>query len=236
MLCPQRFRNSYEEHGGQSNRKEWASLPIPKVIRYRQSNCMTYLHKTKSTSKTCKSAWNKDLSQDHFAPRESAPPQLIDQRVFCVVDLENLCGGSAKVPANSKKFHDWLMWYLEPYQVSQIVIATGTDAFRGDAKVRWDWEPTRWLVGHGIDGADMRLADVLLNEPTAANCDRIIICSGDGYFTQAAKTLSAKGCHVEVISSIESTSRELRQAASSSIVYRNYFTPVRSLTDLCEAA
>ena len=197
---------------------------------------MTCVSKTKQISKDCGSVWNKDLSQEHFAPMESAPLQLVDQRVFCVVDLENLCGGSVKVAANSKRFHDWLVWYLEPYQVSQIVVATGTDAFRGDATVRWDWEPARWLVGHGIDGADMRLADVLLNEPTTANCDRIIICSGDGYFTQAAKTLSAKGCHVEVISSIESTSRELRQAASSSIVYRNYFTPVRSLTDLCEAA
>jgi hypothetical protein len=211
-------------------------LPIPKTIYGRQTNCMTCVPKTKPTSKTCESVWNKDLSQDHFAPRESAPTQLIDQRVFCVVDLENLCGGSAKVVANSKKFHDWLMWYLEPYQVSQIVVATGSNAFRGDATVRWDWEPARWLVGHGLDGADMRLADVLLNEPTAANCDRIIICSGDSYFTNAARTLSAKGCNIEVISCGEGTSFELRKAASSSIVYRNYFTPVRSLTDLCEAA
>jgi hypothetical protein len=197
---------------------------------------MTCVSKTKQISKDCGSVWNKDLSQEHFAPMQSAQLQLVDQRVCCVVDLENLCGGSAKVAANSKRFDDWLVWYLEPYQVSQIVVATDTDAFRGDATIRWDWEPARWLVGHGLDGADMCLADVLLNEPTAANCDRIIICSGDGYFTNAAKTLSAKGCNVEVISWGEGTSFGLLKAASSSIACRNYFTPVRSLTDLCEAA
>jgi uncharacterized LabA/DUF88 family protein len=77
-------------------------------------------------------------------------------------------------------------------------------------------------VGRGIDGADIRLVEDLLDEPQAKRSSHVVIASGDGRFATAARELRESGVHVTVVAPVMKLSRRLRENADELL----YFPPL----------
>lgn len=133
-------------------------------------------------------------------------------RTFVVVDLENLCGGAKGIGAHQREVGVALREIVGDGAVSYVV-ATGPFARAGTPNLPFDWPGARWLVGHGVDGADTELMDVILREPAAVQSKRVIIASGDHQFATALHFLACEGVDTTVVSRKAALSRENQLAA-----------------------
>jgi uncharacterized LabA/DUF88 family protein len=140
---------------------------------------------------------------------------LVD-RSHIVVDLENLCGGSDSVPKLASKMYRDLSKIVS-FERMQVVVAVGINAWLKTPELGFLWPNARYLVGRGIDGADIRLVEDLVEEPQALRSARVVIASGDGRFANCAEILTEQGVEVMVVARHESLSRRLSAAASSVI-------------------
>jgi uncharacterized LabA/DUF88 family protein len=77
----------------------------------------------------------------------------------------------------------------------------------------WDWKGDRFLIGHGLDGADVRLLEVL-EEPTLSRVAEVEIWSGDNCFASITNQLIRKGIKVHVFARLGTLSESLRNAAT----------------------
>lgn len=140
------------------------------------------------------------------------PSGLVD-RTHVVIDLENLCGGSDSVSARSAGTYRALAEVV-PFHRSQVVVAVGVNAWSQSPMLGFEWPQARFLVGRGINGADLRLVEDLIDEPQAQRSARVVIASGDGLFAEPALRLRSRGISVSVVAVAHSLSRRLREAAS----------------------
>lgn len=144
-------------------------------------------------------------------------------RTLVVVDLENLCGGSGRVAG----------FYLEARRAIEevvgsravnYVIASGPRA-RGDTpSLPFFWPEARWLVGRGIDGADIALVDVLIEEPFAKSSQRVVVVSGDHRFAEVLHYLASIGVSTTVISTASALSHQCRLAAHHVVTIPDFVT------------
>lgn len=134
-------------------------------------------------------------------------------RTHMVVDLENVCGGSDAVASRSLHAYNALST-LVPLDRAQVVVAVGIHAWMTSPQLGFQWPNARFLVGRGVDGADLRLMEDLIDEPQARRSSHVAIVSGDGRFADAANYLRGAGVEVLVISHPHNLSRRLRDAAS----------------------
>lgn len=146
----------------------------------------------------------------HPAPHRSG---LVD-RVHLVVDLENLCGGSEGVPRHVSDAHSALSSAV-PLQGAQVVLSVGVRAYRRTPQLPFVWNGARLLLGRGIDGADLRLLEDLLEEPQARRSSTVIIASGDGCFAPAATALRSRGVHTVALAREGTLSSRLRKAVNT---------------------
>lgn len=144
------------------------------------------------------------------------PSGLVD-RTHIVIDLENLCGGSDSVSARSASAYRAVSQVV-PFDRSQVVVAVGVNAWSQSPMLGFEWPNARFLVGRGINGADLRLVEDLIEEPQAQRSARVVIASGDGLFADAAVRLRSQGVTVRVVAMAHSLSHRLRDAASE-VVY-----------------
>lgn len=136
------------------------------------------------------------------------------ERVFCVVDLENLAQGSLNVSDLSRNIHQVVSTVLQTFETHMTVVATGPLVLAQYPEVLWDWTGCRFLTGKGLDGADKELAQVINSEPAAAASSHILIWSGDGFFAEVTASLRSDGCAVSVFGPIGAISGQLRRVAS----------------------
>lgn len=97
---------------------------------------------------------------------------------------------------------------------TQVVLAVGINAWRKSPMLGFLWPNARLLVGRGVDGADRRLVEDLIDEPQAARSARVVIASGDGRFADPARVLRDRGVHVVAVAYQNSLSRRLRESVS----------------------
>lgn len=143
------------------------------------------------------------------------------QRSHVVVDLENLCGSSDHVPSLYSKAYQSLN-SLVSLNGAQVVVAVGISAWNKCPNLGFAWPNSRLLVGRGIDGADRRLVEDLLDEPQAKRSSHVVIASGDGRFATPARELRENGVHVTVVAHAMSLSHRLRENADQVL----YFPPL----------
>ena len=136
-------------------------------------------------------------------------------RTFVVVDIENLCGGSAFVRENQAAVRDQFL--SQPRGTNISVLACGSYAAESCPELAWDWNPARLFVRPGVDGADSALLYVLLEDPAAARSARVEIWSGDHIFAGAALKLRRHGAEVTIFAPAGSLSRKLAEVASRAI-------------------
>jgi hypothetical protein len=142
------------------------------------------------------------------------------QRSHVVVDLENLCGSSDHVPVLYTKAYQNLSAVVS-LDGAQVVVAVGISAWNKCPNLGFAWPNSRLLVGRGIDGADLRLVEDLLEEPQAKRSSHVVIASGDGRFAKPARELRESGVHVTVVAPAIKLSRRLRENADLVL----YFPP-----------
>ena len=132
--------------------------------------------------------------------------------VLRLIDIENLCGGSSQVHA----FHELVRETIDVFESGNrtlTVVAAGTYAVQCCPELLWDWKGDRFLIGHGLDGADERLLEVL-EEPTLSRVTEVEIWSGDRCFASITNQLIRKGVKVHVFARLGTLSESLRLAAT----------------------
>lgn len=134
-------------------------------------------------------------------------------RTFTVLDLENQCGGSELVPAYAKEVKRQFKSLALPFP-SQTVIAVGSRAYSLYPQLSFDFREARILCRSGINGADICLCEVLINEAAAARSKYVVIGSGDAMFAKPAAFLKAKGTNILVIGRRGSISSQLFKVAN----------------------
>jgi hypothetical protein len=142
-------------------------------------------------------------------------------RTLVVIDLENACGGSHLVGRHQEAALAAIQSHVEGGDVI-YVIATGPSA-RGDTPDLPFGMPTaRWLVGHGLDGADFELLEVLLQEPVAIRSRHVVVVSGDYRFARALHHLACNGVETTVMSREIALSCECRLAANKTVILPDF--------------
>ena len=147
--------------------------------------------------------------------------QVKVDRTVVVVDLENLCGSSQHVARFHREAREVIQELVGGGAVN-YVIATGPAA-RGDTPdLPFEWPEARWIVGYGVNGADIALAEVLLDEPTATNSARVVVVGGDHLFAAPLHVLGSRGVETTVISRASALSRACRIAAKKVITLSEF--------------
>jgi hypothetical protein len=142
-------------------------------------------------------------------------------RTLVVIDLENACGGSQRVGRHQAAAMATVQGLVEGGDVI-YVIATGPSA-RGDTPdLPFEMPTARWLVGHGLDGADFELLEVLLQEPVAVRSKHVVVVSGDYRFARALHHLASHGVETTVMSREIALSCECRLAASKTVILPDF--------------
>ena len=139
-----------------------------------------------------------------------------ERHAICLVDLENLCRGSEQVGQLSAMVHSWVKQVnrtLGHFTTIRNVVATGLNAIEINPSVKWHWYDAEFHIGHGVDGADRKLLDVLRTDTRLRRCDDVLIWSGDGCFSTPIRQLQDHGCLITVLSWKDAMSTELRDAA-----------------------
>lgn len=131
-------------------------------------------------------------------------------RTLYLVDLENVVGHGQMTAVEAEWAWADLTAQLSIRPGDLAVVATG----RGSAvQAAFAVRPHRLRIGHGIDGADLQLLQVLDTEPIAARYDRVVLVSGDAIFTEAIARLGAWGVEVVVAAHASRLAARLRLAA-----------------------
>jgi hypothetical protein len=127
-------------------------------------------------------------------------------RSLHLVDIENLMGGPAFTVEDAADLVGEYAPVAELGPKDLTVVASSHYA----AYAAWfGWPNARRLVKSGRDGADLALADVMLNEDICRRFERVVVGSGDGIFAHPSAWLQANGCSVTVVCRPGSLSREL---------------------------
>ena len=144
--------------------------------------------------------------------KQTTTQKYENEVVLRLIDIENLCGGSSQVHT----FHELVRETIALYDTgntSITVVAAGSFAVQCCPNLLWDWKGDRFLIGHGLDGADLRLLEVL-EEPTLSRVTDVEIWSGDHCFASIANVLIRKGVKVHVFARLGTLSESLRFAAT----------------------
>lgn len=152
-----------------------------------------------------------DLSQYVCMTRETK----IDRSVKAtarIIDIENLCGGSGNVVEHHSKVRNIVSRNSGAGEMFTVV-AAGVLSVKLCPDLLWDWQRNRFLIGHGVNGADNELIGVL-NEPQIRRSSEIEIWSGDHCFTDATRTLVRLGLTVHVFSRPCALAESLRSVAT----------------------
>lgn len=146
-------------------------------------------------------------------------------RTYLVVDLDNICGGCRNLsPSAVAYMAKNLLGGLANAGIDldnlMTTIAFGVEAvYREPAFLNaWPNSPRpRLLQGHGLDGADERILNVLNNDPALRRSRAVVIASGDHIYSAAIDNLNKLGIDTIVASHSGSLSEKLKIACRSQI-------------------
>jgi hypothetical protein len=147
-----------------------------------------------------------------FTQQTTANSGLMGPRRFIAVDLENVVGGAIPSDEAVTWAKGQIIEALGGLRTGdQIVLGTSHAGFVTTACT---WTRQRYVVGSGLNGADLALLDVL-DENIAARFVEVVVISGDGIFSTKVAQIAAAGAHVTVVAHLDKLSAKLRLAANS---------------------
>ncbi len=130
------------------------------------------------------------------------------KRTLHLIDIENLCGESnptlAQVVAMNVAYKD----LLNPQKEDLFFVTVSSTNNLEAAMFGWPGAKVACLEGH--DGADILLANELMNSKTSEMFENIFLASGDGGLAPFVSRAKSQGCKVTIVSAIESLSHYMR--------------------------
>ncbi len=132
-------------------------------------------------------------------------------RRLVLVDIENLVGPHRSTP-QVKQVFDSLAHTLGDTSRDTVVTATGRKLLT-QATAAF---PSRVVIGHGIDGADLRLLEEMIPQRVAGRYTSVVLASGDtAAFAPAVAGLNAVGVPTDVVLGAGRAGSALRRLARS---------------------
>lgn len=140
------------------------------------------------------------------------------RRRLILVDIENVNGGALASEFSGAAARVVVEEAARMTSLDQVVVAAGPASA---ASAGFAWRSARLRVGHGRNGADLELLDVIENEDLHTRYDEIVLASGDGIFADAVARLGGFGVTVVVLAREGALSRRLEVAAASTLILNN---------------
>jgi hypothetical protein len=113
-----------------------------------------------------------------------------------LVDIENLVGPANRTTQHVRYVFDQLAYTVRYTPADTVVTATGRKLL-AQATAAF---PTRVVIGHGIDGADLRLLEEMAPQRVAGRYASVVLASGDtAAFAPAVAGLNAVGVPTDVV-------------------------------------
>lgn len=147
-------------------------------------------------------------------PRPSSVALVPGRRVH-LIDIENLCGSNrpsqAQVELARTRYEDCV-------HVDSMDLVIVASAYGNLMNAALGWPDARYLCADGKDGADICLAEVIVEEGVCERFESVVLASGDGGFAPFIAHLAGRGLDTTVVSQSDSLSRQLRMAAHKCFV------------------
>jgi len=153
--------------------------------------------------------------------------QYLSRRLH-LVDIENMIGSPRPNPSEVAGFRD-LYGELGLAKTGDLVVIACNHG--AELAAHAGWSSVRVVARSGPNGADLALLKVLAEENVPERFGEVVLCSGDGIFSEALGRLAAQGVKTTVVSRGDSLSVQLRLAAGSVIA-----VSPRPAPEACEAA
>ena len=142
------------------------------------------------------------------------------RRFFHLVDIDNLLGDPRSTDNDQIRtcFEHYrkLTYYREGTHFAAV--GTGCNGCHVLA-VQSQWPGVRYVRRPGVDGADIALHEVALDEAATGRYTNFVIASGDGRFCETYRELSRLGYPVTVVSRPEALSVELRHLVNDDVLF-----------------
>jgi uncharacterized LabA/DUF88 family protein len=134
------------------------------------------------------------------------------KRSIHLIDIENLCVTGDLTVEMVAAVRDAYFAQVSPASEDLFVIAASHHNM--EAAV-FGWPGGFHGFRSGKDGADIVLAQMMLEDNLADRFESVFLASGDGGLAPFASSLRAKGCQVQVVSRVESVSWAMRFSSDS---------------------
>jgi hypothetical protein len=152
-----------------------------------------------------------NISHSEVVPRGGST----SGRTIHLIDIENLCG-------SSRVTRDQVAEARERYEEAVLVGPSDhviVASSRGNLfSSSLGWPGARFLARDGKNGADIRLAEVIVEEDVTKRFETAVVASGDGDLAPFVAFMAAKGMNTVVVSRTDRLSRSMRVAAHKSIL------------------
>lgn len=142
-------------------------------------------------------------------------PRIGQHRAMHLIDAENLCGSPLLTVEDVERLRREYFESVPIGPLDQIIIAS---AHVSVLSLIDGWPGQRYLMRSGRNGADVCLADVVIDEGLHKRFDRVFMGSGDGGLAPFAGYLEGKGVRVTAVSRVRSLSARMR-LATSAVIY-----------------
>ncbi|KGJ76933.1 hypothetical protein GY21_08820 [Cryobacterium roopkundense] len=135
-------------------------------------------------------------------------------RAIHLLDPENLCGSSLLTEAMVAEMRGLYTSAVSVGPQDHIILASAHCSLLPMAD---GWPDARYQVRSGKDGADICLANIMLDENVADRFDHVFVASGDGGLAPFVADIARRGARVTVVSRRAAISARMRLAATDVI-------------------
>ena len=125
------------------------------------------------------------------------------KRSIHLVDIENLCVTGDLTVDLVADIRAAYLAQLQPSADDLFVVAASHHNIEAAA---FGWPGGFHGFRSGKDGADIILAQMMLEDDLADRFETVFLASGDGGLAPFSSSLRAKGCQIQIVSRIESVS------------------------------
>ena len=134
-------------------------------------------------------------------------------RALHLIDIENICQSSNPTLEEVLKAREEYLSQVDVGELDQFLVTVSSSSNLEAALFGWPSASVKCKEGH--DGADILLAEQMLQNQVRTGFSKVRLASGDGGLAPFVRSLVRLGVYVEVICRIESVSPKMRTAAST---------------------
>ena len=136
-------------------------------------------------------------------------------RTIHLIDIENLCGSSRVTPDQVAEARERYEEAVPIATSDHVIVASSRGNLFSSSQ---GWPGVRLLARDGKNGADICLAEVIVEENVTERFQTAVVASGDGDLAPFVAFMAAKGMNTVIVSRADRLSRSMRVAAHKSIL------------------